>query len=504
MGAPRPTARPPMPTQPSSRSLRRRRGLPALAVLAALGAPEVGGAASTGEDLAARLAREAVQAQRVARAVGVHVVDLAGRREVFALEPDTPRILASNAKLWTTAAALVELGPEFRFETSVLVHGEVREGALTGDLAIVGSGDPNLSGRFHDGDALAPFRSWARSLRARGIDRVEGELLLVNGIFAEPRIHPDWPRDQLTAWYSAPVDALTFSDNCVLVRVWPGAQAGKAARVATVPKLDHFRFRNSARTVEGQRQGAVVTRAAGEDTIVVSGSVGVRARPLEVWVAVHDPVAYFAAALRAAFAAEGVTLPKRQRSLHGPVAGVWEVAHVHSSALGPTLAVTNKRSQNLYAESLAKLLGWRARGEGSWENASVAIGGFLERVGLDPATYRVADGSGLSRGNEATPRAVTRLLDIMYFHELGREFLLSLPYSGEEDLSWRRRLATPPYRGNVFAKTGTLRGVSTLSGYVKAASGRVYAFSILLNELNGRGSAREAQDRIVRALVDLG
>ena len=116
----------------------------------------------------------------------------------------------------------------------------------------------------------------------------------------------------------------------------------------------------------------------------------------------------------------------------------------------------------------------------------------------------LADGSGMSRANRATPRLMAALLRTMYFHRWGREFVASLPYSGEEDLSWRKRLAEPPYRGNVFAKTGTLNGVSTLSGYAKGASGRLYVFSILCNGTRGSWHAKRAQDAILRALIDEG
>jgi D-alanyl-D-alanine carboxypeptidase/D-alanyl-D-alanine-endopeptidase (penicillin-binding protein 4) len=454
--------------------------------------------------LAEALALEVGAAAKVARGVGVHVVDLAGNAEVFGHQSAQPLILASNTKLLTTAAALAELGPDFRFETRFQLRGAVEDGVLRGDVAVVGAGDPNLSGRFHDGDSFAPFRPWARELAARGVREVAGELYLVNGLFEEPRVHPDWPRDQLTAWYEAPVDALSFNDNCVLVRVRPGPKPGSPARVETVPKIGYFGFRNTARTAEGRGGRLIVTREASSDTLVVSGWVGERAGPTDVWVAVYDPPSYFAAALRAAFAEEGVELPERFRYEHAPLAGAWEVVGAHESALSPTLAATNKRSQNFYAESLAKLVGHRKLGTGSWEKATEAISTFLVELGLPAAEFRLADGSGMSRGNVASARAVTQLLAKMYFHPYGREFLQSLPYSGEEGLSWRRRLATPPYRGNVFAKTGTLNGVSTLSGYAKAKSGKVYAFSILLNQSRGHGGAHAAQDRIVRALIDRG
>ena len=140
-------------------------------------------------------------------------MDLSSRAPAFAFQADNPLMLASNTKLLTTAAALGVLGSEHVFETRVYGRGAVADGQLTGDLAVVGGGDPNISGRFHDGDSLAIFRGWADALAARGIRRVSGDLLLVNGMFAGPRIHPDWPRDQLTSWYEAPVDALSFNDN---------------------------------------------------------------------------------------------------------------------------------------------------------------------------------------------------------------------------------------------------------------------------------------------------
>ena len=466
-------------------------------------APSAASAAS-GVTLPAALAREVEAARRSARAVGVHVLDLASKNEVFGYEADRQRILASNTKLLTTAAALARLTPEYRFETRFLIRGAVdATGTLQGDVAVVGAGDPNLSGRFHDGDSFAPLRPWARELRARGIRAVAGQIYLVNGIFEEPRIHPDWPRDQLTAWYEAPVEALSFNDNCVLVRVRPGVKAGAAVRVETVPKVGYFQFRNTARTTSGNGR-LLVGRQSASDTIVVSGSIGQRSGPVDVWVAVHDPVAYFAAAARALLAEEGITVGAGYQYLHGPPPGVWEQVHVHSSPLDRTLAVTNKRSQNFYAESLAKLLGYLQTGQGSWQSAVQAVTNFLVELGVSPTEFRLADGSGLSRANLATPRAMTTLLEKMYFHPYGRDYLLSLAHSGEEGLRWERRLALPPYRDNVFAKTGTLNGVSTLSGYAKASSGKVYAFSILLNETRGASVARGAQDRIVRALVDRG
>jgi D-alanyl-D-alanine carboxypeptidase/D-alanyl-D-alanine-endopeptidase (penicillin-binding protein 4) len=476
----------------------------AASVAASKPARPAASAPTTPQTLEVALAREVAIARKAARAVGVHVVDLAEQRPVFEHEAGVPRILASNTKLLTTAAALSTFGPDHLFETRVMVRGTADGDTLQGDLAIFGSGDPNISGRFYGGDSYAVFREWARALVARGIHRVAGDLYMVNGIFELPRVHPDWPRDQLATWYEAPVDALSFNDNCVLVRVRPARKAGSPAIVQTVPKLDYFRIRNSAKTGEGRRHQLYVTREAGSDTLIVSGSIGRGTGQLDVWVAVHDPEAYFAAAVRGAFAEEGVTIDGVTRPSHGAPEGVWELVAAHTSDLGRTLEVTNKRSQNFYAESLAKLLGFKASGQGSWSSAVDAIGRFLVSLGIPAEEFRLADGSGLSRGNLMSPRAMTQLLARMYFSDFGREYVRSLPHSGEDGLKWERRLAQPPYRGNVFAKTGTINGVSTLSGYAKAASGRVYAFSILCNQVRSDSSAHAAQDRIVRALIDRG
>ena len=485
----------------------------AVAVVAALAAPALP-AAPDGRSRATRtapalslesaLAREVDAARKAARAVGVHILDLAGERTVYEHDADQLRILASNTKLLTTAAALVELGPEHAFETRVMTRGAVEGDALQGDLAVFGGGDPNISGRFHDGDSYAIFREFARALRERGIARVAGDLYLVNGIFEEPRVHPDWPRDQLTTWYEAPVDALSFNDNCVLVRVRPARKSGAPAIVETVPRLDYFAIRNSARTGDGRSHKLFVTREAEGDTLVVSGWIGRGTGQVDVWVAVHDPAAYFAAALRGALAEEGIRVDGVTRFAHGAPEGVWELVASHRSDLQRTLEVTNKRSQNFYAESLAKFLAWKQSGHGSWTAAVDTISSFLVSLGVPAEAFRLADGSGLSRGNLMSARGMTTLLDRMYRHAFGREYLRSLPHSGEDGLKWERRLAQPPYRENVFAKTGTINGVSTLSGYVKATSGRVYAFSILCNQVRSNSSAHAAQDRILRALIDRG
>ena len=196
------------------------------------------------------------------------------------------------------------------------------------------------------------------------------------------------------------------------------------------------------------------------------------------WVTVPDPVWSISA-----LALQGKPLPRRRCRRAGqgeirvepklPALGQLAVGRrVIAPDLMTTAEVINKRSQNFFAESLLKALGARLCGSGSWQAGLQVVEEFLERVGIHPGEYRLADGSGMSRDNQFSARQLTTVLQYMFEHEKGKEFLLTLPYSGEEGLRWEDRLADEPYRGNIFAKTGSLLGVSTLSGYAKGTLGK--------------------------------
>ncbi|TNF72575.1 MAG: D-alanyl-D-alanine carboxypeptidase/D-alanyl-D-alanine-endopeptidase [Acidobacteria bacterium] len=473
-------------------------------LLGALVALVLCGPALSASSLRDDLEREVRSGLKVSTALGVHVVDLSSGETVYEFQADRSRIIASNAKLVTTAAAFDILGPGYFFETKVMMRGRRRGGVLEGDLAVVGGGDPNISGRHYGGDSLAIFHNWAEKLEALGIREIEGNVYLVHGLFEPPQVHPDWPRDQLTKWYEAPVEALSFSDNCVLVRVWPGGKPGQPANIQTLPELPLFEVRNLAKTIGSAKRHWVAVSRAGSEQLTVSGSVYRRAAPVESWIAVSDPLAYFGAALSQGFTERGLKIRGEVLPTRSLPVDTWRGVTVHRTDLVTTVEVVNKRSQNFYAESLLKVLGAEQCGEGSWEAGKRVVGEFLERIGITADTYELADGSGMSRNNRFSPRQLTQLLRHMYTHPRGQEFILTLPYSGETDLSWEDRLAEPPYRGNIFAKTGSLNGVSTLTGYAKARSGKVYAFSILFNQTRWNWKAKRSQDEILRALVDNG
>jgi PBP4 family serine-type D-alanyl-D-alanine carboxypeptidase len=436
---------------------------------------------------------------------GIHVRDVDSGESLYGRRADEPSLLASNTKIFTTGAALDAFGPGHFLETRLLARGEIGDdGVLRGDLAVVGGGDPTFSWRqTREGDSYAAFRGWAAALRDLGVRRVEGELYLDHGLFEEPRQHPDWDPAKRMRWYQAPVDALAFNENTIEVYAEPASRAGLPARVALRPDLPSFELSSTVLTSPSWKGNRLLVNRPGNDSrITVAGGVYLRARKVDFDITVEDPVAYFGAALAAALGEEGIALDGRPRPVETLPGLAWAPVAVHRTMLFDVVEITNHESQNLFAETLFKLVGARLCGAGNWQRASQAVTELARSVGAEGDGLALHDGSGLSRQNEATPRQVTAFLAGMTRQPFRDAYVASMPTGGEEGTSLEKRLDEAPYPGRFFAKTGTLTGVSTLSGYARGPSGHLYAFSVLTR--GGVWQGRQVQDAVVRAIVDHG
>jgi serine-type D-Ala-D-Ala carboxypeptidase/endopeptidase (penicillin-binding protein 4) len=486
---------------PAARALRRL--LPVLCAFALVtaaqpvpqsSAPGPRGAPPPG--LAAALGR-AAGAAKVAT-LGIHVREVASGDTVFARRAGDTFILASNTKLFTTAAALEVLGPGYFFETELVLRGAADGGLLAGDLAAIGGGDPMFSFRLPGGDPFQVFRAWAAALEERGVRRVDGALYLDHGLFGDERLHPDWNPDRYLEWYQVPVDALGFFENVVRVKALP-TRSGQPARVVTEPALDYFPIDASVRTVPTWSGNQMrVHRPSGSEALRVTGGVYAGTDELEKPIAVDDPVALFGAALRHALGRSGVAIAGPNVPVADLPGLVWEPVAVHRSALLDVVEVTNHESNNLMADTLLKLVGAVRCGAGTWENGSRAVEEIVARIGgLDTDDFSFVDGSGLARGNRMAPADVTRFLAGAWRQPWAGAWVETLPTGGDDPSSLKERLEQ--HRGRFYAKTGTIAGVSALSGYAFGRSGRVYAFSVLAH--GGAGPARAVQDAVVEAIV---
>jgi len=456
--------------------------------------------------LRSALESAAFRAPAAKSGVSIAVTDLATGETVFERNAATPETIASVTKMISTAAALHYLGPSYKFRTTFWRRGEIKDGNLLGSLLVVGGGDPNISGRFYDDDSFAIFDKWAAGLRQAGIMRVTGDLILNASSFDEEYRHPDWPPERDSRWYQAPISALSYNDNVVVVSVGHGGIPGAPANVTIDPDTDIVQALTRARTVgKGGKVRIAVARPSGSDVVTVSGTVPNRYFRWASPLAIDDPPKFFGAALRSRLRAAGIELTGNVVERGVPADNAWVLVATTESDIVPTLSIANKRSQSFYAEQIFKTLAFEKTGKGSWQGALSLEREFLSGLGLHASRFDLRDGSGLSANNRVSAGDMVSFLQAMNTHPQGALWRSTLAVSGEADGSLRGRLLDSLSRGQVSAKTGTLNGVSTLAGYALAGSGKTYAFAILLNGPGVSESRGHAyQDRLIRTLIQKG
>ena len=455
-----------------------------------------------GRAISGVLARDAIGGAQV----GAVVRRVKDGRAIFARHADEPMEMASNAKLFTTAAALWKLGREYRFKTAVIANGRVEDGRLLGDLVVVGGGDPCISGRLYGGKALFVPRRMAEELRRFRIAEVTGDLVMDDRLFDREYWPAGWPESDRLWWYAAPISALSFNDNCVDITVRGGATPGRAAAVRVGPRVGYARVVNRAVTC-GRKTPNMLGFERGDDGgIVISGRIRVGDVRGE-HVTVRHPPLYLAAAIVKELARAGIALKGRARLVRTGERARPEARQVYvwETPLVEAIRVANRRSQNFFAEQILKTMGAEHAGRGTTKSGLAVVAAFTATIPGAAGRVRMMDGCGLSPGNRATPGAIAALLCAMYASASREVYYNSLAVSGEAETTLRHRLNDALARGRVHAKTGTIkgRGVSACSGYIEARDGEVYAFSILVNGVrpDGLHEAKRLEDSICRAVL---
>ena len=444
---------------------------------------------------------------------GAYVVDLDAGRVLYDRNATKRFIPASNMKLLTTAAALDALGPDFRYRTRLYASGDVRNGTLEGGLVVRGAGDPTLGGRYNDGDLTRTFRDWADSLQAQGIRRVRGVVVGDDDVFDDVHLGQGWQWDDLKWYYGAEISGLQFNEGTVHVRL-RGTSPGAAARLTADPDFGYARFVNRSTTTAGGGIREGYDRALSDNVFTVTTSVPAGRTETEN-LSVVNPTDYFLSTMVGVFRQRGIEVTAElvdvdEWGRRPRYEALRRVAEHVSPPLSEIALQTNADSNNLYAEHLLRTLGaYVYQGAdlptGSAFAGYAAMEPFLQRIGVAPESFRVADGSGLSALNRLTPVGLVAVLREMHEHAdraTGRAFYESLAVGGQSG-TLERRYRSGDARGNVHAKTGYISGARTLSGYVTSASGHRIAFSLLCNNYTvSTGTVNRAQDEIVEMLAD--
>ncbi|SDJ65181.1 D-alanyl-D-alanine carboxypeptidase / D-alanyl-D-alanine-endopeptidase (penicillin-binding protein 4) [Nonomuraea maritima] len=426
----------------------------------------------------------------IARA-GVVVRSAQTGEDLYATDAGKQLTPASNTKLFTSAAAAETLGLDYRFPTTVLHSGRKAGSVVTGDLVLRGTGDPTMLAEDYDALAAAVAKA--------GVKVVTGKLVADDTWFDGQRLGNDWAWDDETAYYAAPISALTASPDrdydagSVIVSV--AAENGKV-KVTTTPQTDYLKIVN--RATVGDSTDVLIERQHATNTVVITGTV---AGSYQEWVAVDDPTAYAASLFREALKKHGVKVIGATTSGAAPE-GAKELAKHESMPLSELLVPFLKLSNNIHAEILTKAMGRKAAGQGTWAAGLKVVTDFAKANGAEVINMR--DGSGLSRRDGFSPSSIATFLASLRDKPWFTTWYDALPVAGNNERfvggTLRSRMQNTAAANNVRAKTGSLTGVTALSGYVTSADGEPLVFSIMLNQYLS-GSPKDIEDKIAVRLA---
>ncbi len=396
---------------------------------------------------------------------------------------------ASATKLLTTAAILHRLGPDFQIRTPVAIQGEP---PVVERLQVSGRGDPSLQ--------RGQLAALAASLRATGIERVQ-ELVVTDGYFQQAPLHRTWELEDVLFYYGTAVNSLILNDNAVDLTLYPQT-VGEPPRLAWGDRLaaQQWQVENQARTAPpGTPYSIEITGVLGQPLLHLRGDLAADAGPREFNMAIPAPGRYFRDALWAELADAGIAVGQAVLRPNAPELDPQAelLGYLESPPLAELIRATNQPSNNVHAEALLQTLGTTA---GQPKAALTVLQEALQELGVEPAGYALRDGSGLSRHNLLSPVAVVQTLQGMARSPHFATYRASLPVGGVSG-TLRRRFRETAIAGLVVAKTGTMTGVSTLSGYLEPPNFEPVVFSIMVNRSERSVSEqRAAIDELVLLL----
>ncbi len=425
--------------------------------------------------------------------VSAQVTRVQDGKTLFSHQSDMLVNPASVTKIFTTAAALCLLHPDFRFRTEIYALSPPVNGQLMGPWYLKGTGDPFL--------VSERLQYMAAEVKALGIDQIQGPVLLDDTYFDEEGDGPGWDQDHTARPYQAPMGALSLNFNAVAVLVFP-TKAGKIARVDLFPKTDHFKLVNQVTTSDRTHFTLDSRRVNNKDQITVTGRISLHHPGARTHCKVTNPTFYTGYSLLDAFKRQGIKVGDTVK--RGQVPGGAELIYSYQSlSLGELVRKVNKLSQNFMAEQLWKTLGTEFLGPpGSWHKGERVMQSFLaEEVGIPAGAYVLSNGSGLNDTNRVTAAQVVSLLRYVWNRfDVQSEFLSSLAVAGA-DGTVIGRFTHPMVARTIRVKTGTLENVRAMAGYAQSRGNEVFAFSMIVQDFQGPGAkVSHLIDRFAAAL----
>lgn len=381
---------------------------------------------------------------------------------------------ASTQKVLTALAALLQLGPDYRFITTLESRSAVSGGKLHGNLVVRFSGDPTLKRQ--------QLRNMVAELKKRGVQEIAGDVMIDTSVFASHDKAPGWPWNDMTQCFSAPPGAAIVDRNCFSISLYSAPKAGDNAfiRVASYYPVQMFSEVRTLAKGSSEAQYCELDVVPGElNRFTLTGCLMQRAEPLPLAFAIQDGASYAGAIVKDELlqADIRITGSLRRQTQPGPAGTV--LAQTQSAPLHDLLTVMLKKSDNMIADTVFRTIGHeRFSVPGTWRAGADAVRQVLrQKAGVDLGNSIVVDGSGLSRHNLISPATMMQALQYIAQHDNELKFIEMLPLAGYNGtLQYRAGLHEAGVDGKVSAKTGALQGVYNLAGFITTASGQRMAF----------------------------
>ena len=381
---------------------------------------------------------------------------------------------ASTQKVITALAALLQLGPDYRFTTTLESRGEVDNGVLKGDLIARFDGDPTFKRQ--------DLRNMVAALKRAGIQKIEGNVLIDTSVFASHDKAPGWPWNDMTQCFSAPPAAAIVDRNCFSVSLYSAPKANDLAfiRIASYYPVTMFSQVRTLPRGSSDAQYCELDVMPGDlNRYTLTGCMVQRADPLPLAFAIQDGASYAGAILKAELKEAGISYSGtllRQTLANQPGT---VLASKQSAPLHDLLRIMLKKSDNMIADTVFRTIGRNFYGvQGTWRAGADAVRQILrQKAGVDLGNSIVVDGSGLSRHNLISPATMMQALQYIAQNDSQLNFISMLPLAGHDgSLQYRAGLHEAGVDGKVSAKTGSLQGVYNLAGFITTASGQRMAF----------------------------
>lgn len=409
-------------------------------------------------------------------------------KQVYAHNAELSMMPASVQKLLTTGVGFARLGGNFRFTTKIAVHGDIdRDGVLHGNIYITGGGDPLLgSYRYRQTTPDSLFAGWTNAIKKKGIRRVDGRVCYNVTIFDEQPLHDSWQWGDVGNYYAAGVSGLNFHENMYFVHFNAGRKMGHpAAVVRTVPKnIDIHTTCEVSTAGENTGDQVIVYGSPTSKERLYRGTVPLGHSDFGVRAAMPTPAKTCADLFSSYLRTHGVGVSSNSMQVYSSPDSLRPVVDYRSSSYYTIAQYTNLTSNNIYAESIFKYLGYAKYGIGSFANGGRAIKDYLREKGIAADGVNIADGSGLSRLDRVTADFMCRYLAAMTKEPFYNEFLQSIAKVGENGTA-KNLLPNLPAGINVHVKTGTMDGVKAYAGYVVTPHGQTLSFAIISNGHDG-------------------